>query len=139
MKKVFVDSGAFFAHLVADDANHARSAELFDRAARDRWSLVTSNAVVFESYALLVNRAAQGRRLALGLLDALKAGGFCKVLRLTADDEQRAEAICRNHDDKEYSLCDASSFALMERLGIKEAAAYDRHYREYGRFLVLPG
>jgi predicted nucleic acid-binding protein len=29
------------------------------------------------------------------------------------------------------------SFAVMERLGIGEAIAFDRHFREYGRFAIL--
>ena len=43
----------------------------------------------------------------------------------------------RSPADKTYSLCDALSFVVMERLGIGEAVAYDRHFREYGQFLIL--
>lgn len=48
-----------------------------------------------------------------------------------------SEAGRRSHVDKNYSLCDALSFVVMERLGIGEAVAYDRHFREYGRFVIL--
>ena len=40
-------------------------------------------------------------------------------------------------EDKMYALCDALSFVVMERLRIKEAIAFDRHFREYGRLTVL--
>jgi predicted nucleic acid-binding protein len=49
----------------------------------------------------------------------------------------KAVAILRSHDDKTYSYCDALSFAVMERLGISEAIAFDRHFREYGRLTLL--
>ncbi len=52
MRRVFVDTGGFFALLVAEDANHSRARELFARAASERWQLVTTNAVVTETYAL---------------------------------------------------------------------------------------
>ena len=39
--------------------------------------------------------------------------------------------------DKTYSFCDALSFVVMERLGITEAIAFDRHFREYGRVTIL--
>jgi predicted nucleic acid-binding protein len=35
-----------------------------------------------------------------------------------------------------YSYCDALSFAVMERLGVAEAIAFDRHFREYGCFIT---
>ena len=47
MRRVFVDSGGFFAHLVAEDAFHETAMALFARAARDGWRLVTTNAVVY--------------------------------------------------------------------------------------------
>jgi hypothetical protein len=40
--------------------------------------------------------------------------------------------------DKTYSLCDALSFAVMERLKISRAASFDAHFRQYGKFVVLP-
>jgi predicted nucleic acid-binding protein len=56
---------------------------------------------------------------------------------VTRDDEQSAIAILREHQDKMYSLCDALSFVIMERLDITEAIAFDRHFREYGAFTIL--
>ncbi len=73
---------------------------------------------------------------ALAFLDRLERG-FCKVERVTARDEEQAIALVRAHNDKAYSLCDALSFVVMERLRIHEAIAFDRHFREYGRFTVL--
>ena len=46
-------------------------------------------------------------------------------------------SLVRAHEDKMYSLCDAASFVVMERLGIREAIAFDRHFREYGQFVIL--
>jgi hypothetical protein len=43
----------------------------------------------------------------------------------------------RAHEDKTYSLCDAMSFVVMERLNIADAIAFDRHFAEYGRFALL--
>lgn len=53
---VFVDTGAFFGLLVAEDGHHAAAESLFRRVARERWRLVTMNAVVFEMHALLLKR-----------------------------------------------------------------------------------
>lgn len=64
MTRVFVDTGGFFAVLVAEDANHAHAARLFGRAKRETWRLMTTNAVVYETHALLVNRVRNGRDVA---------------------------------------------------------------------------
>jgi len=41
--------------------------------------------------------------------------------------------------DKDFSLTDAISFAVMEWLGISVALSLDRHFVEYGGgFFVIP-
>ena len=136
MKRVFVDTGAWFAHLVAEDADHQAAGRLFGQARAERWRLVTTNAVLFETHALLVNRARDGRTLAVGFLDDLDAG-LCHVERVTSHDEKNAGQLLRAHADKGYSFCDALGFVVIERLRIEAAIAFDRHFHQYGRFAVL--
>ena len=136
MKRVFVDSGGFFAHLVAEDALHGRARDLFGQAEQERWGLITTNAVVYETHALLTNRARNGREAGLRFLDHIERG-LCAVVYVTRDDEQAAIAILGGQQDKLYSLCDALSFVVMQRLGVAEAIAFDRHFRDYGGFTIL--
>ena len=131
MKRVFVDTSGFVALLVAEDPWHARGLELFTRAGAERWRLVTTNAVVIETYATLLLRARDGRRAAIAFLDSLNRTEL-RIKRIRRDDEEKAIAIVRAHEDKSYSLCDALSFAVMGRTGIREAIAFDRHFRQYG-------
>lgn len=137
MKRVFVDSGGFFGLLIREDAHHARARELFAQAKADRWELLTTNVVVIETYALLLNRSVQGRALAVRFLDWLDRVESIQRERITEEDEDKAIALVRDHDDKTYSLCDALSFTVMERLGIREAIAFDRDFRSYARFTIL--
>ena len=137
---MFVDTGGFVALLVAEDEMHPRASELFESASRDRWTLVITNAVVVETYSVLLARAKDGRRTAISFLDAVEkdqAQGSLVVERIRPDDELNAIALLRTHTDKSFSLCDTLSFVVMERLGITEAIAFDRHFREYGRFTIL--
>lgn len=127
----FVDSSAFYALLDRDDANHSSAAELFRKALEDQRPLLTSNFVVAEAHALILHRL--GREAAATWLEAIPA----QVVRASADDEQRARAIIRQYRDKEFSYCDAVSFALMERLHVTFALAFDRHFQQYGKFVLL--
>ena len=127
----FVDTSAFYALLDAEDPHHRKSVGLFTQLGQSRTRLLTSNHVLFETYSLILNRL--GRRLAHAWLKTFAI----HVERATAQDEERAVQIVLRYRDKDVSLVDASSFALMERLGLRTAVAYDPHFRQYGRFVVL--
>jgi predicted nucleic acid-binding protein len=127
----FVDTSAFYSLLDAEDPNHKSSVGLFTQLGQSRARLLTSNHVLFETYSLILSRL--GRWMAQSWLGKLDM----QVERATTDDERRAVQIVLQFHDKEFSLVDASSFALMERLGVRRAIAFDRHFRQYGNFVVL--
>ncbi len=54
------------------------------------------------------------------------------IVRVTQDDETRAAEIIRTYDDHAFSYVDATSFAVMERLGIERAFTYDRDFGTFG-------
>jgi len=51
---------------------------------------------------------------------------------VTPRDVARAKAIVYQYDDKDFSLTDATSFAVMERLTIPQALSFDRNFVQYG-------
>jgi predicted nucleic acid-binding protein len=122
--------------LVVGDKNHSPAEVLFTIAERERWRLVTTNVIVVEGFALFLHRARHGRDAALKFLDAVESDAY-EVVRVRRDDELKAIALVRAHQDKMYSLCDALRFVVMERLRIREAIAFDQDFRSYGQFAVL--
>jgi uncharacterized protein len=136
VRRAFVDTSGFYALADRDDPHHASVKELFGRAQRERWRLVTTNAVVLESHALLVNRFRSRRDVALDFLQLIETDAF-QVVRINKRDEDEAIAIVRAHRDKSYSLCDETSFVVMERLRIRDAISFDQDFRSYGRFTLL--
>jgi hypothetical protein len=91
---------------------------------------------VFETYRVLLIRSRNKRRAAMTFLD-LVATGTRRVELVRRTGEANAVSILRSHEDRTYSDCDALSFAVMDRLGVSEAIAFDRHFREHGRFTIL--
>jgi uncharacterized protein len=136
VRRVFVDTSAFFAHLVAEDAHHAKARALFERADREAWTLITTNAVVWETYTLVRIRAHNGRELALGFLEDIQ-DGLCDIERVRPVDETGAIDLLRRYVDKKYSFCDALSFVVMEQLGVAEALTFDDDFRSYGKFVLV--
>lgn len=128
---LFVDSSAFYALIDRSDSNHRRALTMFRAAARQRRQLITTDFVVAESHALFLSRL--GRTLAARWLLTLTA----EVIRVTEEDESRAKAIIMAYHDKDFSYCDAVSFAVMERLGFSQVLAFGVHFRQYARFEVL--
>ena len=131
MKVVFVDTGAFYAAINQKDENHSEAAALFRRAIEEEWRLITSSFIVAETHALILTR--MGRGLAMAWLRSIPA----RIVRISKADEEKARGIIFGYRDKSFSYCDASSFALIERLRIKEAMAFDSHFAQYGKFGLL--
>jgi predicted nucleic acid-binding protein len=112
VRRVFLDSSAFFADCVLEDAHHSRARALFDQSVAEGWERITINAVAFETYTLSSKKARNGRTLALGFLNDIEAV-ICTVVRIGPEDETNAIVILRDHDDKAYSFCDALREAVV--------------------------
>lgn len=131
MKAVFVDTGGFYAGLNRHDHNHATAVAVFEKAIEEGWRLITSNFVLAETHALMLTRL--GRDLASAWLRSMPA----TIMRVSREDEHKAVRIILGYRDKSFSYCDATSFALIERLRIRSVIAFDIHFRQYGRFELL--
>jgi predicted nucleic acid-binding protein len=131
--RLFVDTSAIYALLDRSDANHPRARELAQRIREEAHGLVTTNFVVAECHALILARL--GRDLARRWLQSFR----WPVERATEADESRAREIIYTYSDKDFSFTDALSFAVMERLVLKEAFAFDRNFLQYGfRLFGIP-
>ena len=128
---VLWDSSAILALLDADDADHDRAVGALDRIVADRRPGFITNYIEAEAHALLLRKL--GRAIAR---DWLLTGGL-PVLRVLPAEEERAKSILLSHADKDWSLCDAISFAVLESRGARTAFTFDRHFRQYGRFEIL--
>jgi hypothetical protein len=133
---VLVDTSAFFALTNRRDTNHQTALAIRDRLIGERWHLFTTNYVLVETHALLLARL--GRGVALRVLEEVEQS-TATIVRADPGDEVRGRAIPRQYDDHAFTLADAISFAVMERLGISFAFTFDRHFAQYGSTVVAPG
>ena len=126
MARILADTSASYALLDRSDRNHARAVSLARLMRRRHLTPLLTNFIVGETHGLVLSRL--GARLARRWL----FGNVWPIERITADDEIRARDILRRYDDKSFSYVDATSFSLMERLGIRQAFSFDPHFEQYG-------
>ena len=72
-----------------------------------------------------------GYDVALGTLRELDSGSI-SVVRVDEQDEAAARRIIERYSDKSFSLVDATSFVIMDTLGIRTAFTFDENFRQYG-------
>jgi predicted nucleic acid-binding protein len=130
----FVDSSAYYALIDAHESRHAAALVILRRLVSEHWRVYTSNFIVAEAHALILNRL--GHRFGAQFLAEVDRGATV-VLRVTEDDEQQAREILARYSDKDFSLTDGTSFAIMERIGISFAFTFDDDFGDYARFTVL--
>ena len=128
---VLWDSSAILALLDADDADHARAVAVARQIASEGRPSFITNYIEVEAHALLVRKL--GRTLAREWL----LTGRLPVVRALPVEEERAREIVTRHTDKDWTLCDAISFAVLEARHIARAFTFDHHFRQYGRWQVL--
>src|SRR5688572_12717258 len=134
--KVFVDSSALFALASTRDQNHSAAVRVAHRLHAERWHMFTSNFVRAEAHALILNRA--GHRTADAFLVQFQAAGPTTVIRVDEAAEDQALTLILRYRDKDFSFTDATSFVLMDRLGIQHAFTFDSDFRQYGMTVLDP-
>ncbi|MEZ8221531.1 putative nucleic acid-binding protein, contains PIN domain [Candidatus Fervidibacteria bacterium JGI MDM2 JNZ-1-D12] len=131
----FSDTGFFYAVADLRDRWHEECVTVFETLKRQRWKLITTLLVVAETHALILQR--MGQAYALNVVRAILES--VEIIPIEPSDIAKALEILERYADKDFSLTDAISFAVMERLGVKVALAVDRHFIEYGAdFFVAP-
>jgi predicted nucleic acid-binding protein len=125
---VFVDTGALFALLDAEDAGHALAYAAWSSGIDNGASFVTTNYVLVETISIVQ------RRLGMDAVRVLIAEILPMVdtLWVTDADHSAAQYALPAAARHRLSLVDCVSFTVMRRLGIPEYLGLDPHFAEQG-------
>ena len=125
-KGIFVDTGAWFALQVLDDAFHTKAREIFASVVKSAPRFLTSNHVVGETYTLL--RTSKGYKEARRFLDIIRQSPKVFIYFAAQHTEKEAFDLLGRFQDHPFSFVDAVSFAIMKREHIDLAFAFDSHF-----------
>jgi len=130
--RVFIDTSAFYALLDRDDANNKKATKLWTNLLGDEHTLVTSNYVLVETFALMQNRL--GLEAVRGFQEDILP--LINVEFVSPDMHRSGITALLSASRRTLSLVDCVSFELMRSAGIRSVFAFDRHFKEQG-FVVL--
>jgi predicted nucleic acid-binding protein len=131
---IFVDTSFLIAYAVSGDSRHADALAL--RSSFSTEALITSTMILGETWTTLRRRLGHVRTR--GWIDELWALEHLRVDRVDPVLEEQAWAWLRDHDERPYSYVDATSFALMRKLRIREALAFDGDFAAAGFVELRP-
>ena len=131
--KIFIDTSAFFALLDRDDDNHEAAKNAWTEIMSGGNTLVTSNYVLVETFALLQNR------LGMTAVRAFQGDLFpiLNVEFVNLETHRSGTSALLMAAKRNLSLVDCVSLELMGTLGIKTTFVFDAHFKEAG-FQVMP-
>ena len=110
-----------------NDAHHDEAIELIENSGE---LLLTSNHVRGETWTFLNRR--YGHRAAVVFLDRTDQSERLAIEFVPSSVEDDALAWLRGRNEREYSFVDATSFALMRSMRIREAFAFDGDFAAAG-------
>ena len=130
---IFVDSGAWFAGIVADDVDHQAASEWFELNTE---RLFVTDYIIDETLTLLRARGEYRRAVEMGNLFFSTDDIF--VHFLTEQDIRKTWNIFNTFSDKDWSFTDCSSKLACEQFNVTRAFSFDKHFKQFGTLSVLP-
>lgn len=131
--RIFIDTSAFYALLDRDDGHHPRAKRAWTELLKAVHSLVTSNYVLLETFALLQNRL--GIEAARAFHDDVLP--LIHIEFVASETYRSGVAALLSASRRDLSLVDCVSFEVMRISGINTVFAFDKHFKEQG-FVILP-
>lgn len=106
------------------DGSNARAKTVLEKDQE----LVTTDHVLVETWLLIHHRL--GRDAAVRFWEGIRSGA-ARVELVTSADLEAAWSIGATFPDQDFSIVDRTSFAVMERIGLRRAASFDDDFAIY--------
>ncbi len=131
--RIFIDTSAFYALLDRDDENHRKAKNAWVDLLKNENTLITSNYVLVETFALLQHRL--GIEAVRGFQNDILP--LVNIEFVISELHRSGVSALLSASRRNLSLVDCVSFEMMRTLEIKTAFAFDPHFKGQG-FNMLP-
>lgn len=132
MTRAFLDTGAIYSFINKNDPDHKAVVRAYSKVD----FFLTHSAVMMETFSLIAKRIR--KPVAIEVVAALAQSPKIELVHVDPALASQAWERCKKYSDKEWDWIDCVSFELMERRGIRNALALDRHFDQAGFRLLVP-
>ncbi len=133
MKAVFADTSFFIAFLCHNYKHHKQALNLM---ATLEEPIVTTKWILAELGSFLSKGT--DRALFANLIEKLLRHPHVRILSADDSSFKAGIALFNKRHDKDWSLIDCISFAIMQQLELTHALTADRHFQQAGNMLLIP-
>jgi hypothetical protein len=133
---IFIDTSAWIAIEDKGDTNHKKAMEFKNKILISRNRLITTNYVLDETYTLMLMNSGYAKTVAFKYnLDQFIRNNLLIIYYINTEIEKYSwEVFEQFNRDKMWSFTDCTSKVIMEKLGLVEVFAFDRHFEQMGFF-----
>lgn len=124
---MLLDTSGLYCYLDAGESRYGDTVSLLESAKLRQ----THNYVLAELVALC-NARGLDRAATLGFITALADDPEVTIVWVGPKEHRSAVELLQARRDKNYSLCDAMSFLVMQQHGVTEALTTDHHFQQEG-------
>ena len=124
---MLLDTSGLLCYFDEDELRHQDAVTFFDLAP----TKMTHSYVLAEFIPLCLVRG-MNRLKTLTFLSDLTDSPLVEMVWVDEELYRGAQAYLQSRLDKQYSLCDAIGFLLMQQYGIAEALTTDHHFEQAG-------
>ncbi len=132
MRVLFADAFYFLARLNSRDQHRSRVVKFTEHF---KGSIVTTDLVLIEVADALAS--SKLRPFLREFVMDLKSNSNCEIIESNRELFDHAFDLYHQHEDKDWSLTDCTSFIVMRDRGIKEALTGDKHFEQAGFVALL--
>lgn len=131
--RIFIDSSFWIAFRSDRQTHHERAREVVADMFKRRAEFLSTPFVFAEVHATFSRSRAVRDRIIADFWE----NPLMHLAEISRTEHKTAIELLRKYDDKSYPFCDAVSFVVMQRLGVRKVAAFDDHFHQFGEFEVI--
>ncbi len=127
--RIFVDTGPYLAAFHERDQRYQKAVEVWNEVKRQKLVTITTNHILDELATLLARRTSYSFSF-MKIRSVLESSVL--IERPDRTDEEEALKFFEKYADQQISFTDCLSFAVMQRLQLKQCFTFDRHFLDVG-------
>jgi len=128
--RIFLDTCFFIALSDEKDKNHVKAKASLGKQVKKGARFVTGRNILIEYLDGVTKRI--GKEKAVEELDNIRNSKLLVVEPLKEEDWDKAIVYFRKYNDQQIDLTDCLSFAIMERLDMKNVLTFDNDFKIHG-------